>query len=219
MGEEAAMKCPHCLTDFHDQWHQDLIRWPEQRYGLDDPDGNWSVRSTKCPACERATIVLRSHLNGRDPRDRTVWPRATSRPPLPTEVKDPYRKDYHQAVLILADSPEASAALSRRCLQRLLRAEAGVKPGKLYTEIQAAVDSQKLPSYVSDALLHAIRHFGNFGAHAETDVNTNEIIEVEPGEAEWCLDILDILFDFYFVQPSKTEARLKQLQEKLARKG
>jgi len=68
------------------------------------------------------------------------------------------------------------------------------------------------------ALLHVVRHFGNFGAHAETDVNTNEIIDVEPGEADWCLDILDTVFDFYFVQPAKADARLKELEEKLKRR-
>jgi len=37
---------------------------------------------------------------------------------------------------------------------------------------------------------------------------------VEPEEAEWNLDVLESLFDFYFVQPS----RLQQKREKLDRK-
>src|SRR5439155_22014348 len=151
-------------------------------------------------------------------RDIPAWPKTAARP-LPAPVPATYGKDYKQAALVLVDSPEASAALSRRCLQRLLREKAGVKPGKLHNEIKEAIGSGKMPSYVSEPLLHAVRHFGNFGAHAETDINTNEIIDVQPGEAEWCLDILDTLFDFYFVQPAKTEARLKQLQEKLDRKA
>jgi Domain of unknown function (DUF4145) len=212
------MKCSHCRVDFHDDWNVQFVRWPDDKSNATDPDGKWTLRTTKCPACTRLTIVLRVGSEG-SPHDIQAWPKTMSRPPLPVDVTIGYRKDYEQAARVLTDSPEASAALSRRCLQRLLREKAEVKPGKLHKEIQAAVDSGRLPTYVTDTLLHAIRHFGNFGAHAETDVNTNEIIEVEPGEAEWCLDILDTLFDFYFVQPAKTAARLKQLEEKLDRKA
>ena len=45
-------------------------------------------------------------------------------------------EDYKEACLVLSDSPKASAALSRRCLQNLLRGAAGVKPGDLSIEIQ-----------------------------------------------------------------------------------
>ena len=215
--EEEAVKCPHCLTDFHDHWLQTHLHWPDHKQSLTDPGGFWSVKATKCPACDEATILLHRSI-GETREDFPAWPKTTSRP-LPPEVIGTYKKDYEQAALILADSPEASAALSRRCLQRLLREKAGMTHGKLHKEIKQAAESNKTPSYVSEPLLHAIRHFGNFGAHAETDVNTNEIIDVEPGEAEWCLDILDTLFDFYFVQPAKTEARLKGLQAKLDRKA
>jgi hypothetical protein len=47
------------------------------------------------------------------------------------------------------------------------------------------------------------------------NVGTGEIIDVESGEAEWCLDILDTLFDFYFLQPAKTAERTARLQDKL----
>ena len=32
---------------------------------------------------------------------------------------------------------------------------------------------------------------------------TGEIVEVEPSEAEWKLDVIEMLFDFLFVQPKK----------------
>ena len=44
-------------------------------------------------------------------------------------------------------------------------------------------------------------------------------MEVEPGEAEWNLDVLEALFDFYFVQPSILQAKLAALNAKLKEAG
>lgn len=80
----------------------------------------------------------------------------------------------------------------------ILRQKAGVKPGKL-------------PPYIEELLLDAVRHFSNFAAHPEKDIATGEIIDVEPGEAEWCLEIVEKLFDHYFVQPARAAARKIEL--------
>jgi len=55
--------------------------------------------------------------------------------------------------------------------------------------------------------LHHIRIIGNFAAHPEKTVNTGAIVDVEPGEAEWTLDVLESLFDFNFVRPAQLAAR------------
>lgn len=47
--------------------------------------------------------------------------------------------------------------------------------------------------------------------------STGDIVDVEPGEAEWTLDVLEGLFDFFFVQPAKTVARKAALDAKLGR--
>jgi hypothetical protein len=39
------------------------------------------------------------------------------------------------------------------------------------------------------------------------------IIDVETGEAEWNLDVLELLFDFYFVQPAVAAKREAAQQE------
>jgi len=46
-----------------------------------------------------------------------IYPRTGGRNPAPQEVDDFIAEDYNEACLILNDSPKASAALSRRCLQ------------------------------------------------------------------------------------------------------
>ena len=71
-----------------------------------------------------------------------------------------------------------------------------------------------LPSYLADGL-DAVRNTGNFAAHPMKSTNTGEIIDVESGEAEWNLDILEGLFDFYFVQPSRLQEKREKLDKKL----
>ena len=45
------------------------------------------------------------------------------------------------------------------------------------------------------------------------------IVEVEPGEADWLLDVLEALFDFAFVQPKRLEERKRMLNAKLKALG
>ncbi len=119
---------------------------------------------------------------------------------------------------MLADSAKASAALSRRCLQLLLRNKANVKHQDLVKEIQELLDRGTLPSHIADSL-DAVRHIGNFAAHPIKSKSTGEIVRVEAGEAEWNLDVLESLFDFYFVAPARTKARRDALNKKLTDAG
>lgn len=61
----------------------------------------------------------------------------------------------------------------------------------------------------------AIRNFGNFSAHPINDVTALQIIEVEEHEAEWCLDILDEMFDHFYVRPAQAAAKKAALNAKL----
>jgi hypothetical protein len=63
--------------------------------------------------------------------------------------------------------------------------------------------------------IDAVRSIGNFAAHPLKDTNTGMIVDVETGEAEWLLDVLDALFDFTFVQPKTIERKKNDLNEKL----
>jgi len=127
-------------------------------------------------------------------------------------------EDYGEACLVLRDSPKASAALSRRCLQAVLREKAGIKSGSLASEIEALLDSRSLPLHLADAV-DAVRNIGNFAAHPIKSKSTGEIVPVELGEAEWTLDVLEGLFDHYFVQPAKLKEKRLALDEKLKDAG
>jgi hypothetical protein len=156
--------------------------------------------------------------NGSQATEWMVFPKTYSRSPLAPEVPDRFAKDYREACLVLIDSPNASAALSRRCLQNLLREKGGIRSGDLASEIQQIIDSKQLPSHLSEAI-DSVRVIGNFAAHPIKSTNSGEIVDVEPGEAEWQLETLEGLFDFYFVQPAKMQQKRDALNKKLAEAG
>jgi Domain of unknown function (DUF4145) len=206
----AAMKCPHCLEGFHDTWnHSD--------FGT-DADGNWRQLWTTCPACKRYTVKLFTHGGEIGTVTRVVYPKGISRSPLSPDVPDKFAEDYREACLVFADSPKASAALSRRCLQLIIREHVGIKKRTLADEIDALLELKTLPSHLADAL-DGVRHIGNFAAHPEKSTNTGEIVAVEPGEAEWLLDTLEGLFDFYFVGPAVLQKKKDALNQKLMDAG
>jgi hypothetical protein len=126
--------------------------------------------------------------------------------------------DYSEACAVFADSPKASAALSRRCLQHILRAAGKVKHANLSSEIDEIIGRNQLPSQISEAL-DAIRNIGNFAAHPMKSTQTGDIIDVEPGEAEWNLDVIEALFDFFYVQPAILKKKRDALNAKLTAAG
>lgn len=200
------MKCPHCLESFFEEC---------KTYPLgDDPEGGWELRCCRCPSCDKLICYL--GISGRE--KYLVRPKGISRSPIPKGIPGKYAEDYKEACLVLPDSSKASAALSRRCLQNLLREVAKVKPSNLSSEIQEVIDAGKLPSYLSESI-DAIRNIGNFAAHPNKSDKAGEIIDVEPGEAEWSLEVIEGLFDFYFVQHAKMKARKEALNKKLEAAG
>jgi len=148
-----------------------------------------------------------------------IMPKTINRQPCPLEVPPSIAEDYNEACLVLSDSPKASAALSRRCLQNLLRDAGSLRhTNDLNDEIQKVLDSHTLPTYISSAI-DSVRNVGNFAAHPIKCKNTGEILPVDPEEAEWTLDVLESLFDFYYVQPKKLKEKRAKLDGKLARAG
>ena len=171
------MKCPHCLESFHDFYEVIPVG--------NDADGNWGVVSRKCPSCERVVLVLVNgkigSIGGRSmlesvKGERLIYPRIPSRVSLPKEVPEEFAEVYREACVVLSDSPKASAALSRRCLQRLLREKAHVKQSNLTNEIQEVIDSGNLPSYIVEAI-DAVRKIGNYTAHPIKSERPGEVVD------------------------------------------
>ena len=169
-----------------------------------------------CPECDQYIVEYQLQTNEHPEPDlrKIIWP--MTRPEarhIPPEVPNKFAEDYKEACLVLYDSPKASAALSRRCLQLILRDELGVREGNLYSEIQEVVGRTGVPSYLSETLDH-VRKIGNFAAHANKNNATGEIVPVEQIEAEWCLELIEELYDFCFVAPARARQRHQAIDAK-----
>jgi hypothetical protein len=211
------MKCPHCLVEFHAHF--------DNSHMVNDVDGEWWLSRAVCPNtdCGRAVMFLVNETLGVPGRSEKaerilVYPKGMNRTPLPKSVPERFAQDYREACLVLADSPKASAALSRRCLQDVLREQAKVKPRDLFNEIQEVIDGGTLPSDLAENI-DAIRNIGAFAAHPIKSKSTGEIVPVQPGEAEWNLEVLEDLLDFYFVRPAIRQAKIDALNAKLKDAG
>lgn len=214
------MKCPHCGIDFHDEWEITWLRRYSQN--LVENDGTWATRNAVCSRCKRPTIEIGTAL--RSPDDvvwRQVYPIGANRGPVPAEVPERIAEDYVEACNVLPISPKASAALSRRCLQHMLRSH-GYTARDLAKEIELLLNEtdpiKALPLRLRETI-DAIRNFGNFAAHPNEDKATLDIIDVEPHEAEWCLETIEELFEHFYVGPAVAAAKKAALNAKLASGG
>jgi Domain of unknown function (DUF4145) len=138
--------------------------------------------------------------------------------PVDKRVPEPFRRDYIEASLILDDSPRMSSVLSRRILQDLLEQFADRKEYKLEDRIDLFIADPRFPSTIKDNL-HHLRDIANFGAHTKKDKATGEIIEVDRNEAEWTLEVLDGLFDYFIVGPAKHKERREEWDKKRSATG
>jgi Domain of unknown function (DUF4145) len=221
------MKCPHCLHDIFPASNVETLTTygsPAMKGGPNDGKRiSVCIQTLTCPNCNGITVVLslRSLTSNITFETKTVYPRGGQYPPAPSDVPSAIAADYAEANEVLQISAKASAALSRRCLQSILSAH-GYKGRDLMKQVEAAINeadaSKALPTALRENI-DAIRNFGNFSAHPITDQTTLQIVEVEEGEAEWCLQILLDMFDHYYVAPAKAAARRAALASKLTASG
>ena len=212
------MKCPHCQVEFHAMWEE--ASWMNGSSSVPSPGENADIHvtGTLCPRCEKATVALAR----KGPGDRTdvyvAYPRNATGREAPAEVPESLRADYAEAVAILEISPQASAALSRRIVQQVLTEQGGYAEGSLARQIDAFVEDERTPSELGGNL-HYLREIGNFAAHPVKSERTGEILPVEHGEAGWALEVVDGLFDYYFVAPRRNEARRREFGDRIADAG
>ena len=221
------MKCPHCRDSIHFEVTSSTAYAyePEEAASMPGVDG-YDIAHGFCPACSELVVLMREGKYIKEQysdyletvvSEEIIYPLTSTRP-VEKEVPELYESDFKEAASVKSISPKASAAISRRLLQQLLREEIGVKKSSLSKEIDEFIEKKETPSYLADAV-DAIRNIGNFAAHPLKDTNTGEILDVEEGEAEWLLEVIESLFDFVFVQPIRLEKRKSQLNEKLSSLG
>lgn len=213
------MICPHCSTAVKYDWiySKSLQADKEDGYVVE-------IQYSTCPNCLKLVAFLLEGEMGEygvnedaDFNKTLIYPK-NKRIANSDDIPKLYLEDYEEAIKVLSASPKASAALSRRLLQNILREKFKISEKSLAQEIQKFISLEGIPSHITDAV-DAIRNIGNLAAHPTKNMNTGEIVPVENGEAEWLIEVIEALFDFAFVQPIKLERRRKELNLKLKEVG
>jgi hypothetical protein len=126
---------------------------------------------------------------------------------FPDYIPKPILEDYNEACLIVDLSPKASATLSRRCLQGIIRDYWTVKPGRLVDEIEAIKDKVDPDTWEA---IDSVRRVGNIGAHMEAVINL--IVDVEPNEAALLIGLIENLLKDWYVAREERKNRLQQIK-------
>jgi hypothetical protein len=219
------MRCPHCGVSIH---FEEMGRKLIYRYDKPEKAGlGVQLIHSFCPQCDEMIVIIKEGkyveaeiITEEEEiidvsREEIVYPKTLFPKILDSSIPKKLKEDYLEAYSVHDVSPKASAAISRRLLQHILREAYKIKKGSLDKEIDEFIHLGSIPSHITDAV-DAVRNVGNFAAHPLKNTNTGEIVEVEPGEAEWLLEVIDALFDFTFVQPQKIKDRRDKLNQKLA---
>lgn len=218
------MLCPYCHIGFVKE--SETARESTVQSSINSYDG-YTVRLIFCPQCKRLVIVLEEGVYkvfldggfGEEEyisdikKESVIYPPSSIRYQIAEEVPAQYHKDFREANMLLDISPNASAALSRRCLQSILHHELKIKKYNLDQEIKEYLDTVKPPAQIAE-LIDVIRQIGNMSAHAWKNQITGEIIGVDPAEAELSLSVLYYMFDYHFVQPKRARKIIEQTNVK-----
>jgi Domain of unknown function (DUF4145) len=229
-------KCPYCghaqVIDeqrIRDHWHAQSVQgW------IEDGRPTVNILAIICAndECRKLTLSISlGHAVVRGARDFAVegpfnhWSLlpTSSAKPQPDCIPEPIRNDYYEACAIRDLSPKASATITRRCLQGMIRDFCGISKRRLVDEIEELrkrVDSGKAPLGVqADSLdaIDAVRKIGNIGAHMEMDINV--IVDVDPNEAQTLIELVEALFVEWYIAAESRKKRFGHLQSIAAEKA
>jgi len=212
--------CPYCDRDTTITDTQAMDNFALM---LDNSEGYryFTTSLIVCPnaKCRRFTLTMTMHdyISKKDDYDRRMFiigkplqgwnliPPSSAKV-FPDYVPKAIRDDYVEACLIKELSPKASATLSRRCLQGIIRDFWGVSKGRLVDEIEAIKDKTDTQTWEA---IDAVRKIGNIGAHMDKDINV--IVDVDPKEAQLLIELIELLVKDWYVAKHDREARLKNI--------
>lgn len=212
-----SLKCPFCessVAKTFDTSRQDYINFYQVSSesglfykGEKKSDFDLKINKLKCPNCDRSSYNVEGQHGEYESIYLPIHPLSNARM-LPEYVPVTLRKDYEEAYSIVNLSPKASATLSRRCLQGMIRDFFKISKSNLNGEINAIED---LVSSDQKAVLHSLRKIGNAGAHLEKDVNL--IVDVSSEDAEKLLLVLEYFFNEWYISKHNTELLFSDIQE------
>ncbi len=202
----ATFRCPFCQHDVA------LSYQTYSGYRINDNGVSESSRPETvkihfytCPNCERFTIKLDGLSRELKDLHIDVFPRSSARQ-YPDYVPEHIRSDYEEACAIVDLSPKASATLSRRCIQGMIRDFWGITRSRLIDEINAL--DEVIPATQKQAL-HALRKVGNIGAHP--NISVSEIIDIEPADAKKLIALIEFFLNGWYVERHAQEQLLSDV--------
>lgn len=165
-----------------------------------------AVEFALCPACDKTSIRIEGagiELKG---KALNFHPSSKAKQ-FPDYIPTNIRQDYEEACKIVDLSPKASATLSRRCLQGMIRNYWEVSGKKnLFEEIDAIqnnIDPQV------KKVLNGVRQLGNIGAHMEKDIDL--IIDIDPDEASQLIKLIEYLIEQWYIKRHETDELLQNI--------
>lgn len=168
------------------------------------PESYLIVEYVDCPACGKIGIKVYRPFS-----DETfnISPRAV-RKNYPDYIPLQIRQDYEEACLIADLSPKASATLSRRCIQGMIRDFFGISKSRLVDEIDAVKEKTEItPNQI--AALKALKDIGNIGAHPERDIEL--IVDVEPNEAKLMITLIEYFMEQWYIRRHTDEEMMNEI--------
>lgn len=145
-------------------------------------------------------------LTSGDPLMSWVLKPQSEAKPFPEYIPLPIRQDYEEACLIVGLSPKASATLSRRCLQGIIRDFWKINKPRLFEEVNALAGHIDASTWKA---IDSVRSIGNIGAHMEKDINL--IVDVEPEEAELLVRLIEVLLEEWYVRRHEREEHMQKV--------
>lgn len=157
------------------------------------------IQMFKCPNCGQISVEAIGVRGQFENMHVHIRPTSTCNQ-FPDYIPQQIRSDYEEASAIVSLSPKASAALSRRCLQGMIRDFWGIKKEKLadaVSELKGKIPEKQWK------VIDGVRHIGNISATMEKDVNL--IVDVKPVEAKDLVKLIEILLNQWYVNRHEQE--------------
>jgi predicted RNA-binding Zn-ribbon protein involved in translation (DUF1610 family) len=213
----AAFICPHCsvaMSQSQDTYNTQTPSFSssagksyEDRIKNNPLDpSTLEIEFYRCPECGKYTILANGYGSAVKDVHVTIYPSSLAKK-FPDYVPKIIRQDYEEAYAIVDLSPKASATLSRRCLQAMIRDFWKVEgENSLYNEIEAI--KSKVPQQ-QWKILDSIRRVGNIGAHPEPDVNL--IIDIKPEGAQKLISVIELLIKQWYIDHHEQEQLFEEV--------
>lgn len=192
--------CPFCRNLMTIQSDTYSFRYPSAERDNDSPsvcDNNFDDSTLKiafyvCPKCGETSINIIGV--GKQVKGLSQWFRPNSSAKKYPDCIPPHMlRDYEEACSIVSLSPKSSAALSRRCLQEMIRDFWGIKMSCLAKEIEEAKSVMPVPHW---EILESLR-CSSIGDQLYEDVN--KIIDTDLPDAKKLIKVIELFFQLWYI--------------------